>query len=77
MAPVFWITSEDHDFPEANHCYVLDKKGDLQRLQLELEHRGEPLGHLKLQDEPAQRVLETLSDLLPDSEFAPDIVEQL
>ncbi len=77
VAPVFWIASEDHDFPEANHCYVLDKKGDLQRLQLELEHGGEPLGHLKLQDEPAQRVLENLSDLLPESEFAPDIVEQL
>ncbi len=77
VTPVFWIASEDHDFPEANHCHVLDRRGNLQRLQLELEHRGEPLGQLKLQDEPGQRVLEALSDLLPESEFAPSIVEQL
>lgn len=32
-APVFWLASEDHDFNEVNHCYLLDADSRWQELR--------------------------------------------
>jgi len=40
VVPVFWIASEDHDAEEVNHAYVVDRLGEIARIQL--PHRFEP-----------------------------------
>ncbi len=32
VLPVFWVASEDHDFAEANHTYMVDGAGKLRHL---------------------------------------------
>src|SRR5262245_33106674 len=27
VVPVFWVAGDDHDFAEANHCFLLDGQG--------------------------------------------------
>ena len=34
-APVFWLQTEDHDFPEINHCHILLPDGTRKRLALD------------------------------------------
>ncbi len=35
VIPIFWIAGDDHDFEEANHTFLLDQHGDLQRIAYE------------------------------------------
>ncbi len=35
VVPIFWIASDDHDFEEINHAFVLDNKGEIERLAYE------------------------------------------
>ncbi|EEG77693.1 bacillithiol biosynthesis cysteine-adding enzyme BshC [Dethiobacter alkaliphilus] len=77
VVPVFWIAAEDHDFSEANNCYVLDKENKPQRIDLDLEHEGEPVGQMRLTAEAGQEVLEVLKARVPQTEFVPDILAWL
>ncbi len=77
VVPVFWIASEDHDFSEANHCYVQDKEGKPRRIQLELAHSGEPVGQLLLTEQAGREVLATLAAAVPGSEFVAEIMAWL
>ena len=77
VVPVFWIASEDHDFSEANHCYVLDRENKPQRIQLELPHEGEPVGQIELTEDAGKNVLAALAALMPETEFVPKILAWL
>ena len=77
VVPVFWIAAEDHDFSEANHCYVPDKEGKPRRIQLELVHGGEPVGQLALTEQAGREVLATLAAVVPGSEFSAEIIAWL
>lgn len=77
VVPVFWIASEDHDFSEANHCYVQDKEGRPRRIQLELAHGGEPIGQMALTEQAGREVLAALAAAVPDSEFVAEIMAWL
>jgi bacillithiol biosynthesis cysteine-adding enzyme BshC len=35
VVPIFWIASDDHDFDEINHAFVLNQKGEIERLSYE------------------------------------------
>ncbi len=36
-AAVFWLASEDHDYPEINHCWVFDLNGAAVRIEAEAD----------------------------------------
>jgi bacillithiol biosynthesis cysteine-adding enzyme BshC len=59
VLPIFWIASEDHDWPEVNHAYLLNPAGRLRRFELSSrDPRPIPM---------SERVLEgDLTDLLEE-----------
>jgi bacillithiol synthase len=73
---LFWIASEDHDWDEADHTHLLDIHNELHTLRIPAtegaHHR--PLHRIKL-GEGAEGTLSRFLELLPESEFAPDLRE--
>lgn len=77
VVPVFWVAAEDHDLSEANHCYVFDRENRPKRIQLALEHEGEPVGRLRLDDEDGAAVLAEFGTTAAQTEFLPDLLAWL
>lgn len=77
FVPVFWIESEDHDFEEASSTALFAGAG-LETVQAEGGHRQQDqmAGPTLLGRNIAETVLQFL-DLLPDSDFKPEISELL
>ncbi|HEU4884972.1 MAG TPA: bacillithiol biosynthesis cysteine-adding enzyme BshC [Longimicrobium sp.] len=49
VLPVFWAASEDHDFDEANHTYLVDGAGKLRRLAVSAtDDRPLPMSEMRL-----------------------------
>lgn len=76
--PMFWIASEDHDFAEVNHCRVVNREGQLTTITYTActPKEGKPVGHVTLCDEIEQNISDLLA-ALPESEFVPQIAEDL
>ena len=77
LVPLFWNASDDHDWAEVNHAYVVDGATQLQRLQYPLDPRyeGWSVGEIPL-DRGALTVIRQLSEALAGHGFA-DTVEAL
>lgn len=78
VAPLFWIGSEDHDWAEVNHAHVLDVANRLQRIEVRQD------GDTPLHSMARRRLgpgiedaLDQLSQLLPDTDFAPALLKQI
>jgi bacillithiol biosynthesis cysteine-adding enzyme BshC len=62
VLPVFWAASEDHDFDEANHTYIVDGEGKLRRLSVSAtDERPVPMSEMRLGED-----VENLSSELRD-----------
>ena len=78
VVPVFWIAGEDHDFDEVNHTYVLSPELQVQKIRID-----HPTGvrsmvsDVVVPSESWQAAIHQLSDLLPNTEFKADLMEQL
>lgn len=49
VIPVFWVASDDHDWDEVNHAYLLDARNRLQRVALPMaDVRPVPMSELPL-----------------------------
>ncbi|HEX2571936.1 MAG TPA: bacillithiol biosynthesis cysteine-adding enzyme BshC [Polyangia bacterium] len=61
--PLFWLQTEDHDFPEVDHCHVLRPGGESVRLTLRDEAAGQPeagrvsLAHRRLGEDVRELVV--------------------
>ncbi len=75
--PVFWMATEDHDWPEVRRAEVIACDGRLAGAGLgdALHAEGRPVGGVSI-DATIEDAIKRLIDLLPSSEFVPD-VEQL
>ena len=72
--PVFWIATEDHDFPEVAKAEFIGRDCRLASVTvpLELHREGQPVGHVVL-DDSINAVVDRLVELLPVSEFTSDL----
>jgi bacillithiol biosynthesis cysteine-adding enzyme BshC len=72
--PVFWMASEDHDWEEVREAQLLACDGRLASVSIPdaLHREGEQVGGVAL-DETAEDAVKRLFDLLPSSEFLPDV----
>lgn len=77
VLPLFWVASDDHDWGEANHTYLLDAANELHRLTLE----GDPQSHRSMGartlNGAAESALDELEEILPPSDFRPALMKRL
>lgn len=76
--PVFWIATEDHDFPEVAAAEFIGRDCRLASVEVpeSLHREGTPVGQVVL-DETITQVLDQLFKRLPTSEFIPDLQKLL
>ena len=72
--PVFWIATEDHDFPEVARAEFIGRDCKLAQVEAssDLHQDGQPVGRVVI-DSSIDAVLTQLLELLPSSEFTPDL----
>ncbi|MGH9930461.1 MAG: bacillithiol biosynthesis cysteine-adding enzyme BshC [Pyrinomonadaceae bacterium] len=72
--PVFWMATEDHDFPEVAKAEFIGRDCKLANVEAspDLHHEGQPVGRVVV-DGSIDAVLTQLLELLPSSEFTPDL----
>ncbi len=72
--PVFWIATEDHDFPEVAKAEFIGRDCKLAHVEVSpgLHKEGQPVGRVVM-DSSIDAVVTQLLELLPISEFTPDL----
>jgi bacillithiol biosynthesis cysteine-adding enzyme BshC len=72
--PVFWIATEDHDFPEVAKAEFIGRDCRLAQVEVPpaVHHEGQPVGRVVI-DDSINTVVSQLLELLPISEFTPDL----
>ena len=72
--PVFWIATEDHDFPEVAKAEFIGRDCKLANVEAsaDLHREGQPVGRVVI-DSSIDAVLAQLLERLPSSEFTPDL----
>ena len=78
VIPVFWVASDDHDWQEANHSYLIDTNNELRRFEVSDPGSGarQSLHRVRL-GESADPVLDDFVAALPTTEFADEFVNLL
>src|SRR5205814_8787181 len=76
--PVFWIATEDHDFPEVATAEIINRHCALSSVSVpaEVHPDGLPVGRVVL-DESIETTLQSLLAALPKSEFSDDLEKLL
>jgi bacillithiol biosynthesis cysteine-adding enzyme BshC len=72
--PVFWIATEDHDFPEVAKAEFIGRDCKLAHVEVSssLHQEGQPVGRVVI-DGSIETVVAQLLEHLPSSEFTPDL----
>ncbi len=74
--PVFWLATEDHDWAEVQTAEFIGCDGRLASTALptEMHEEGAPVGSVVL-DERVGETIQRLLDVLPTTEFSPELSE--
>ena len=73
--PVFWLATEDHDFPEVNHVWVFGPDHRPAKLEMRRVSSAQPVGTVTLSDPPV-RELRNIFHGLPYGDEVADLVEE-
>ena len=68
MVPVFWLASEDHDFREINHTFVVKGDGEIGRVAFDWADEGRSISQLPITPR-IERALADYWDLVGDSPY--------
>lgn len=78
VAPLFWVASDDHDWEEANHVYLLDRRQSLRRVELGSDPAAPPVSmRRRLLGPEIEPALEKFRQNLPTTEFAGELLRLL
>ncbi len=70
LIPVFWNASEDHDVEEVNNIRILNSSNEIVPLVIEpSEAIGKSLERTKLQKNRCNNMIETIIEILPETDF--------
>jgi uncharacterized protein YllA (UPF0747 family) len=77
VVPVFWVAGDDHDFAEANHCFLPSGASEVKRLVLRARDSAAALTPMyrELVGEDIRSVMEQLTTITADTEFRPRVLE--
>jgi bacillithiol biosynthesis cysteine-adding enzyme BshC len=67
VVPIFWLASEDHDFGEINHTYLVQRDGEIGRVGFGWAEQGRPVAALPITDEVTQAFDDYWAKIRPGS----------
>ena len=71
FVPVFWLASEDHDFQEINHAYLIQGDGEVGQVKFDWEQEGNPISDLPIGDDVRRAYDAYFENLVPGPYLAP------
>ena len=78
VVPVFWVASEDHDWDEVNHTYVIDSDHAVRRIALSMTIQPHTMVyHQPLAEEAVLQVLASLHQALPHGQMTSELLARL
>jgi len=77
VLPVFWIASEDHDWAEVNHAYLVDRGSKLHRVEARSEDPNPLPMHVRTFDESLESTLSDLEQVLSGYRYSRDVVRSI
>ncbi len=78
VAPLFWVGSDDHDWAEVNHTWVLDTSNAMQRIEVVQPEDTPPHSMARRRLAPGiDGAIADLSKVLPDTEFTDVVIKQI
>lgn len=78
VVPVFWIASEDHDFAEVDHAYVIGRDDKPTRIALDHDFDGHRMVyHAPLRKEQVVDVIERVQGVLPEAPYKVELLHTL
>jgi len=54
--PIFWLATEDHDFGEVNHAYLVQRDGEIKRVGFGWGQKGRPIAALPVDERVVRAV---------------------
>ncbi len=65
VVPLFWLASQDHDFTEINHAYLLKDDGEVGKIAFEWSQQERPIADLPITEEVSAAFRQYFDELPP------------
>jgi len=70
FVPVFWLATEDHDFNEINHTYLLQNDGEVGRIRFNWKQEGCPIADLPITEDVKRAYSDYFGNISPVSNLS-------
>jgi bacillithiol synthase len=77
VLPIFWVASEDHDWAEVDHTYVVDRNDRLRRLAVSSGIAAPIPMSERILEEDTRAAVDELARLLAGAEHADEVLEHV
>ena len=78
VVPVFWIASEDHDWGEVNHAYIIDAENEVRRIVIaDAADLHQMVAYKPLTESAVETVLQQVYRLLPEGPYSSEMMDEL